>query len=51
MQSEVYRYEFADDVSMEEIEAQMVLALLGAEFLHGEIDDQARARNDRAAHL
>src|SRR5262245_54287013 len=36
MKSEVYRYRFAAHVSSEQVEATLMLAVLGAEALHGE---------------
>lgn len=46
MTSNVYRYTFASDVPIEEIEALLLLAIWGCEALHGE----ARTRLD-AAHF
>lgn len=36
MTKELYRYEFPADVPLEEVEASLLLALLGTESLHGE---------------
>lgn len=36
MTNEVYRFVFCEDVSLEEVESSLVLAILGTESLHGE---------------
>jgi hypothetical protein len=36
MARDIYRYAFAPDVPAEEVEATLLLAVLGAESLHGE---------------
>lgn len=36
MKAEVYRYRFDDDVSTEDIESALLLAIWGCESLHGE---------------
>ena len=46
MSKEIYRYEFDEDVPIEEVEASLLLAVLGAESLHG----SAQVRLD-AAHF
>lgn len=46
MSREVYRYSFAAHVPLDEIEATLVLAIMGVESLHGE----AQVRLD-AAHF
>jgi hypothetical protein len=46
MPTEVYRYSFAENVQMEDVEASLVLAILATESLHGE----AQVRLD-AAHF
>lgn len=38
MNSEIYRYSFAPDVPIEEVEASLVLAIMAAESLHGQTD-------------
>jgi hypothetical protein len=43
MRQRIYRYQFAGDVSMEDVEASIVIALLAAESLHGECDLQLAA--------
>jgi hypothetical protein len=40
MRSDVYRYQFASDVPIAEVEASLVLAQLAAEALHGETELQ-----------
>jgi hypothetical protein len=45
MSKDLYRYEFAEDVRLEEAEASLLLALFGVESLHGE----AQVKRD-AAH-
>jgi hypothetical protein len=45
MSAEVYRYAFTPEVPLEEVEATLLLAVFGAESLHGE----AQVRLD-AAH-
>jgi len=46
MTQELYRYTFKPDVRLEDLEASLLLAILGAESLHGE----AQTRLD-AAHF
>ncbi|WP_425613604.1 hypothetical protein NA78x_003439 [Anatilimnocola sp. NA78] len=36
--SQVFRYQFAPDVPMEEVESSMLLSILGVESLHGETE-------------
>jgi hypothetical protein len=43
MRAAVYRYDFNNEVPMDEVEASIVLALLGTESLHGECDVQLAA--------
>jgi hypothetical protein len=43
MSAQTYRYRFNSEVPLEDIEASMVLALLGAESLHGETQLQLSA--------
>jgi hypothetical protein len=43
MSAQVFRYKFTPDVPIEDVEASMVLALLGAEALHGETEVQLSA--------
>jgi hypothetical protein len=43
----LYRYTFATDVPIEEVESSLLLAILAAEGLHGEAD----VRLDAAHHL
>jgi hypothetical protein len=43
MQSEVYRYTFANDVDMAEVESSMVLAVMGAEAIHGATEVRLKA--------
>lgn len=47
MDSGVYRYRFASHVALEEVEASLVLAFLGAESLHG----SAQVQLDAAHYL
>jgi hypothetical protein len=47
MTQTLYRYEFAAEVPLEEIEATVLLALFAVESLHGE----AQVRLDAAHHL
>ena len=47
MSKEVYRYVFSADVPLEEVEASLLLAVMGAESLHGE----SQVRLDAAHHL
>lgn len=47
MSSDVYRYKFAPNVEMEDVESSVVLAIMAAESLHGE----AQTRLDVAHHL
>lgn len=47
MSAEVYRYQFAQDIPVEEVEATIVLSLFAVESLHGE----AQVRLDAAHHL
>ncbi|MEX1231114.1 MAG: hypothetical protein WEB58_12790 [Planctomycetaceae bacterium] len=46
MTKDVYRYEFQPDVPLDEVENSLLLAVMGAEALHGE----SQTRLD-AAHL
>ena len=43
MRSRVFRYVFSASVSMEEVESSLLLAVLGAESLHGETEVQLNA--------
>jgi hypothetical protein len=43
MRAAVYRYDFGPDVPLEEVEASILLALLGTESLHGECEVQLAA--------
>lgn len=45
MKTSIYRYTFAPDVPIEEVEASMVLALFAAESLHGESQVQLDAEH------
>jgi hypothetical protein len=47
MAQDLYRYTFAPDVSMEEVEVSLLLATLGVESLHGE----AQVRLDAGHYL
>jgi len=47
MPSEIYRYRFAEGVSLRDVEETLLLAVLAAESLHG----QSRVRLDAAYHL
>ena len=40
MSAHIYRYEFNADVPLEDVEASLVLAILGTESLHGETEVQ-----------
>jgi hypothetical protein len=45
MTVEVYRYEFVVDVVTEDVEAALVMAIMGAESLFGETDVRLQARH------
>lgn len=46
MKTDTYCYTFAPDVSLEEVEASLLLALFGVESLHGESQTRLDAGHD-----
>jgi len=51
MTNEIFRYEFPDSISMEDVESSIVLAILATQGLHGEalVRLEARHHLDAAA--
>jgi hypothetical protein len=47
MSAEIYRYRFASNASLDEVQASLVLAILATEFLHG----AAQVRLDAGHYL
>lgn len=45
MNGAVYRYKFGDDVSLEEVEATLVLTIMAVESLHGDAQVRLDARH------
>ena len=46
MRSRVFRYQFDNEVPLEEVESSLLLAVLGVESLHGETEVQLNAIHD-----